>query len=45
MDGSMLNKGLTGRWREFINGDLLTRFEEWERSWLEGTGLQFTYDI
>ena len=45
MGGSMINKGVTGRWKEFIKGELLQRFEAWEQNWLEGTGLQFAYEI
>ena len=41
----MLNKGQTGRWKEFIQGDLLERFKIWEQSWLNGTDLQFVYEL
>ena len=41
----MLNKGQSGRWREFIKGDLLKRFEDWEQSWLKDTELKFEYDV
>ena len=41
----MLNKGQTGRWRDYIQGELLERFEKWEENWLRDTDLKFTYEL
>ena len=44
-EGSMINKGKTGTWKEMMSDELVKRFEAWEAKWLKDTDLKFVYEV
>ena len=43
--GSFMRKGETGDWRNHLTEKQLEMMKGWERKQLEGSDLQFTYDL
>ena len=44
-EGSFIDKGKTGGWKETFDEKTIKRFEEWEKKWLQDTDLKFTYEL
>lgn len=40
---SFIRKGKKGGWKEALTPEIVAKFELWERKWLEGSDLKFTF--
>ena len=43
--GNYMNKGTVGQWKENFSEKLIKKFEHFERKGLEGTDLEFDFEI
>ena len=43
--GKFMRKGETGDWKNHLSDDQLQRIIQWERKNLEGTDLEFEYEL
>lgn len=44
-EAQFMRKGITGDWKNYFQGDMNDRVEEWVQSHFENSGLVFEYDI
>jgi hypothetical protein len=42
---AFMRKGQTGGWKKHLTPEMVKRFEMWEAKWLEGSDLQFEYQL
>ena len=40
-----MRKGQAGNWKKHFTPEMERKFEAWERKWLEGSDLEFVYEI
>jgi len=41
---AFMRQGKAGNWKSHLSDEQVKRFQEWERKWLEGSDLKFSYE-
>ena len=44
-DGTFINKGKVGNWKNHLDEEMIAKFESWEQKWLKDSDLKFVYEL